>query len=50
MRLAELLVVRHKRADTNIMRIPSVLGRDILNEYKLVYDKRSNIVLLTDEL
>ncbi len=47
--LPELLVVRHRKADTNIMRIPSVLGRGILNEYKLIYDKRSDLVLVTDE-
>ncbi|MFQ5761498.1 MAG: aspartyl protease family protein, partial [Candidatus Bathyarchaeia archaeon] len=37
----ELLVVKHRRVDENIMRIPSVLGRDILNKYRLIYDKRS---------
>lgn len=46
--LTELLVVKHKKVDENIMRIPSVLGRDILNKYKLVYDKENNLVAITD--
>lgn len=33
--LRELLVVKHARVNHNIMRIPSVLGRDILNKYRL---------------
>lgn len=45
----ELLVVKHRRVDENIMRIPSVLGRDILNKYRLIYDKRSGLVAIADE-
>lgn len=33
----------------NIMRIPSVLGRDVLNKYKLVYDREHATVVITDE-
>jgi hypothetical protein len=47
--LEELLVVRHSKLDSNIMRIPSVLGRDILNKYRIVYDKQNRFVLITDE-
>lgn len=47
--LPELLVVKHKKIDENIMRIPSVLGRDILNKYRLVYEKRKDLVVITDE-
>ena len=47
--LPELLVVKHRKVDDNIMRIPSVLGRDILNRYKLVYDKQHATLLITDE-
>jgi hypothetical protein len=31
------------------MRIPSILGRDILNKYALVYDKRHENAYVTDE-
>ncbi len=30
-------------------RVPSILGRDILDRYALVLDKRAGLVLLTDE-
>ena len=29
--------------------MPSMIGRDILNRYKLEYDKRSDSVFITDE-
>lgn len=47
--LTELLAVKHKRVDENIIRIPSVLGRDILNRYRLVSDKEHGLVVITDE-
>jgi len=47
--LPELFVVKHKKVDENILRIPSVLGRDILNKYKLIYDKRKESAVITDE-
>ena len=46
--LEELLVVKHVSYDQNVMRIPSVLGRDILNRYRLIYDKSKNQVAITD--
>lgn len=47
--ISELLVVKHANVDHNIMRIPSVLGRDILNKYRLIYDKNRELVAITDE-
>lgn len=47
--LRELLVVRHIPPNPNIMRIPSVLGREILNKYRLIYDKSKNQVTITDD-
>lgn len=47
--LSELLVVKHAKVDHNIMRIPSVLGRDILNKYRLTYDKQGDLVTITGE-
>jgi len=32
------------------MRIPSILGRDMLNRYALVYDKRYEEAYITDEM
>lgn len=46
--LRELLIVRHTHPDANIMRIPSVLGREILNKYRLIYDKAKKEVVITD--
>jgi hypothetical protein len=46
--LRELLVVKHSHPDANIMRIPSVLGREILNKYRLIYDKAKKQVVITD--
>lgn len=48
--LEELLVVKHSRLGENIMRIPSVLGRDVLNKYHVIYDKCNQLVSITDEL
>lgn len=47
--LTELLVVKHTLRDENIMRIPSVLGRDILNKYRLIYDRERYDVAITNE-
>lgn len=47
--LAELLVVKHGVRDENIMRVPSVLGRDILNKYRLIYDREMNDVAITND-
>ncbi len=48
--LPELLVVKHREVDKNVMRIPSVLGRDVLNKYRLIYEKRKDLVAISDEL
>ena len=47
--LSELLVVRHGDPAPNIMRIPSVLGRDILNKYRLIFDRGRGQVEITNE-
>lgn len=47
--LSELLVAKHGAPDANIMRIPSVLGRDILNKYRLIFDRSRGQVALTNE-
>ncbi|MBI4258834.1 MAG: hypothetical protein HY619_07750 [Thaumarchaeota archaeon] len=47
--IEELLIVKHRKVDENIVRIPSVLGRDILNKYRLIYDRGSNLVAITNE-
>lgn len=44
-----IYALRHAVLDDRIMRIPSILGRDILNKYVLVYDKRHGKAYITDE-
>ena len=44
-----IYVLKHVVLDERIMRIPSILGRDILNKYALVYDKRHEKAYITDE-
>jgi hypothetical protein len=44
----EIFVLKHKIRDERIKRIPSLLGRDILNKYQLFLDKKSNKVIITD--
>ena len=46
----KIYVLRHTLLDEKIMRIPSILGRDMLNKYALVYDKRREKVYVTDEI
>ena len=48
-KLDKLYVLRHERVDDNIKRIPSVLGRDVLNKYLFVYDRRKEKAAITDE-
>lgn len=48
-RVEELYFLKHRRVDEDILKIPSVLGRDILNKYLLIYDKRRERVVITDE-
>ncbi|MGQ9723287.1 MAG: aspartyl protease family protein [Candidatus Jordarchaeum sp.] len=47
--MERIYVLRHAIQDERIMRIPSILGRDILNKYALVYDKRHETAYITDE-
>lgn len=44
-----ICVLRHAVLDERLMRIPSILGRDILNKYALVYEKRHEVAYITDE-
>jgi hypothetical protein len=48
-RLESLYFLKHSEMNERIVRLPSVLGRDILNKYLLVYDKRQGKAYLTDE-
>jgi hypothetical protein len=41
--------LKHKVLDERIMRIPSILGRDMLNEFVFVYNKRNETAYVTDE-
>lgn len=49
-KMDEIFVLKHKRRDERIKRIPSLLGRDILNKYQLLLDRKSNRVIITDTL
>jgi hypothetical protein len=42
-------VLKHAVQDERIMRIPSILGRDMLNKHALIYDKRHETAYITDE-
>jgi len=44
-----IYVLKHAVLDERIMRIPSILGRDMLNKYLFVYDKRREKAFMTDE-
>jgi len=44
-----IYVLRHAVRDERIMRIPSILGRDMLNKHALVYDKRREKAYITEE-
>jgi hypothetical protein len=44
-----IYVLRHEVLDERIMRIPSILGRDMLNKHALIYDKRHETAYITDE-
>jgi len=47
--LERIYVLKHPHPDEKIMRIPSILGRDILNKHALIYDKRHEKAYITDE-
>lgn len=42
-------VMRNAVTRERIKNIPSILGRDVLNKYRLILDKNNNMVLITDE-
>jgi hypothetical protein len=47
--LESLCFLRHSEVTERILRIPSILGRDILNKYALAYDRRQDNAYITDE-
>lgn len=47
--LEHICILRHSALNERILRIPSILGRDILNKHALVYDKRQEKAYITDE-
>lgn len=48
-KLETIYILRHKRVNNRIKRIPSILGRDILNKYLLIFDKRHGKVTMSNE-
>ena len=44
-----LYVLRHRRVDRRVERLPSLLGRDIINKYNMVYSRPGGSVFLTDQ-
>ncbi|MGQ9641231.1 MAG: aspartyl protease family protein [Candidatus Bathycorpusculaceae bacterium] len=44
-----IYVLKHAVQDERIMRIPSILGRDMLNKHAFVYDKRQEKAYITNE-
>ncbi len=52
-KLSEMFVPKHKpktkEDEEKIKKIPSLLGRDILNRYTLVINKKKKIIIITDE-
>jgi hypothetical protein len=47
--LERICVLKHPQLNERILRIPSILGRDILNKHSLIYDKRKEKAYITDE-
>ena len=48
-RLKTIYILKHTKPNNKILRIPSILGRDIINKYRLVLDRKREIVIITDE-
>jgi len=44
-----IYVLRHGRFDRRVERLPSLLGRDIINKYNLFYGRPRGSVFLTDQ-
>jgi hypothetical protein len=47
--LEHICILKHSTLNERILRIPSILGRDILNKHALIYDKRREKAYITDE-
>lgn len=47
--MERIYVLKHAIPGERIMRIPSILGRDILNKYAFIYDRRHETAHITDE-
>ena len=47
--LERIYILKHPNLNEKIMRIPSILGRDILNKHTLIYNKRHEKAYITDE-
>lgn len=45
----KIMVLKHVKLDGKIERLPSILGRDVIGKYHLIYSKPSGKVYLTDE-
>jgi len=43
----DMMLLRHKKLDDKIKKIPSLLGRNILNKYSLTYNASENLVELS---
>jgi len=52
-RFKEIFVLKHGTQDDKtlerVRKLPSLLGRDVINKYELVLNRREEIVLLSDE-
>ena len=48
-RLDVVHVLRHERPDERVLRIPSILGRDVINRYRLLMDRSRDLIVITDE-
>jgi len=44
-----LCILKHAKLNERILRIPSILGRDIINKHALIYDKRQEKAYITNE-
>jgi hypothetical protein len=47
--IESLCILRHAAVNERILRIPSILGRDVLNKYTFVYALRKEKAYITDE-
>lgn len=48
-KLDRIYVLKHRRVDEKIKRIPSILGRDVLNKYIIIFDRKRERAVITDE-